>query len=107
MKKKMMKEAHFEELLKSVDQMGAHMRGEKVPGIKVHARSKPVSKSEVKRLRRDVLHVTQERFANLVGEGVGAVRSWEAGLRNPSGAATKIIRLLEKNPKLVSQLAVV
>ncbi len=44
-KSKYMSENDFKEILKSVDQMKAHMRGEKVPGVKVTRIPKPKKKS--------------------------------------------------------------
>jgi hypothetical protein len=49
---------------------------------------------------RKKLHASQAGFAKLVGEGEGAVQSWEQGVRNASGPAVKIIRLLEDMPQL-------
>lgn len=107
MAKRYMEEEHFEELLTSVKQMGEYLRGKKVPGAKVTYRGKPVTAKEVRDVRTKVLKVTQEVFAQIVGEGVGAVRTWEQGVRNPGGAATKIIRLVKEHPEVAKELLAV
>lgn len=105
MAKRYMKEEHFQELLTSVRQMVDHINGKKVPGIKITYRLKPPSADEVKEIRTKILGVTQEQFATIVGEGVGAVRTWEQGLRNPGGAASKIIRYVREHPEAAKEFA--
>jgi putative transcriptional regulator len=97
-----MSDKNFKALLGSVDEMGAVMRGEKKPA-RVSYKPQPVMAEEIKQLRKK-LHVTQAGFAQLVGEGEGAVQSWEQGVRNASGPAVKIIRLLEDMPQLKDKL---
>ena len=101
-----MKPEHFEELLESIRQMGDYLKGKPVPGVKVTYRLKPPSAAEIKEVRTKVLGVTQEQFATIVGEGVGAVRTWEQGLRNPGGAASKIIRYVREHPEAAKEFAV-
>jgi putative transcriptional regulator len=98
-----MKDEHFQELLTSVRQMGDFLKGKKVAGVKISRRPKPATAKEVKEVRTR-LGVTQEVFARMVGEGVGAVRTWEQGIRNPGGAATKLIRYVMQHPKVAKEL---
>lgn len=100
---KRMKKTHFDQLLKSVHEMGKIRRGKRNPG-RVTYRVKPATAAEVKEVRSRVLHLTQDRFAAVVGESLSAIRHWEQGLRNPSGAATKIIRLLKRHPERMKDL---
>ena len=100
-----MKKEQFNELLQAVQQMRAFRRGEKVPGLTVKMVPGPLSAEDVRVLRTKVLKLTQEGFAVVVGESVEAVRSWEGEKRRPGGAASKIMRLLKKEPKLAKQLA--
>src|SRR5690348_9915803 len=104
MPKRYMKDEHFQELLTSVNQMGDYLKGKKVQGIRVTHRAKPLSSKDVKEVRVKVLKVTQERFAQIVGEGLGAIRTWEQGTRHPGGAATKLIRLIKTHPERVKEL---
>jgi putative transcriptional regulator len=106
MAKRYMKDEHFQELLASVKQMGDHLRGKRVPGVKVTLHPKPPSAMEVKEVRTKILNVTQEQFARIIGEGVGAVRTWEQGKRNPGGAASKLIRYVKSHPEHAKDLLV-
>jgi putative transcriptional regulator len=98
-----MKKEHFNDLLKSVNQMGEIMKGKKLPGIKVTYRAKPATAEEVQNIRKE-LHLTQEGFAQVVGESPSAIRHWEQGLRTPRGSAAKLIRVLKAHPELVTEL---
>ncbi|MCW9717793.1 helix-turn-helix domain-containing protein [Avibacterium sp. 21-599] len=49
--------------------------------------------------------LTQDKFANTLGISVNTLRSWEQGVRKPSGAAATLLRLLEKRPELVAELS--
>jgi DNA-binding transcriptional regulator YiaG len=104
MSKRYMKDEHFQELLTSVHQMGDYLKGKKVQGIQVSRKSKPLTSKDVKDVRVKVLKVTQETFAQIIGEGLGAVRTWEQGTRHPGGAATKIIRLMKAHPERAKEL---
>lgn len=104
MAKGTMKEEHFQELLTSVRQMGDYLKGKMVPGLKVSVRPKPATAAEVKDVRVKVLKLTQAQFAMIVGEGVGAVRTWEQGLRHPGGAASKLIRYVRRHPEQAKAL---
>jgi putative transcriptional regulator len=102
--KRHMKDEHFQELLQSIHQMGEHLKGKKVPGVTSTFRPKSASAEEVKEVRTKILGITQEQFALMVGEGVGAVRTWEQGVRNPGGAASKLIRYVKDHPEHASDL---
>jgi len=98
-----MKKEQFNDLLKSVHQMGAIVKGKKLSGMKVTYRAKPATAKEVQKIRKE-LHLTQEGFAQVVGESPSAIRHCEQGLRNPRGAAAKLIRVLKSHPELVAEL---
>lgn len=53
---------------------------------------------------RQKLGLSQSKFANQLGISVNTLRSWEQGVRNPSGAALKLIQLLDKRPELITEL---
>ena len=57
--------------------------------------------SVVVRLRAGL---TQAEFANLLGASIGTVRKWESGERQPSGAAARLLRLLEAEPRIVTRV---
>lgn len=45
------------------------------------------------------LGLSQREFAALIGTGVGTVRKWELGTRQPSGAARALIEVIKSEPK--------
>jgi putative transcriptional regulator len=47
------------------------------------------------------LGLSQREFAALIGTGVGTVRKWELGTRQPSGAARALIEVIKIEPKAV------
>ncbi|HTA77468.1 MAG TPA: helix-turn-helix domain-containing protein [bacterium] len=98
-----MKNNDFNDLLKSVQQMGEIMKGKKLVGTKVTYRATPATAKEVQKIRKE-LHLTQEVFARVVGESPSAIRHWEQGIRTPRGSAAKLIRVLKAHPKLVAEL---
>jgi putative transcriptional regulator len=98
-----MKKEHFNNLVKSVNQMGEMVKGKKLAGVKVTYRAKPATAEEVQKIRKE-LHLTQEGFAQVVGESPSAIRHWEQGIRTPSGSAAKLIRVLKSHPELVTEL---
>lgn len=60
----------------------------------------PASPAEVKAARK-ALKVSQTGFAELVGVSAPSVKAWERGARRPDGVASKVIRLLKKDPGFV------
>jgi putative transcriptional regulator len=64
----------------------------------------PVSREQVKAVRQ-LVHMTQAKFAAVLGVNPITIRFWENGQRNPDGMARKVIRLLKIRPELVNDLA--
>lgn len=90
-----MKKELFEELLESVREGGAILRGRKKP-----ARSFYVGEPNV-RLLREGYGLTQARFAALMGISVATLRNWEQGRRAPEGSARVLLRVVERHPEAV------
>lgn len=59
--------------------------------------------ADVKAIRAE-LNVTQKELAKAMDVSVDTVKSWEQGRRNPTGLASKILVLLEKEPSLYNKL---
>ena len=76
-----MKDEMFEELVTSVREGGAILRGEVTP-----ARKFIVAGPDVKRIR-DNYKLSQGEFAALIGISVATLRNWEQGRRTPEGPA--------------------
>ena len=90
-----MKKELFEELLESVREGGAILRGQKKP-----SRSFYVGEPNV-RLLREGYGLTQARFAALMGISVATLRNWEQGRRAPEGSARVLLRVVERQPEAV------
>jgi putative transcriptional regulator len=49
--------------------------------------------------------LTQEQFAALLGVSRRTLEQWEQGRRKPSGAAQTLLRVAERHPELLRELA--
>src|SRR3990167_56921 len=85
----------FEELLESVRQGGAILRGELEP-----ARTFELSEPDVRTIREQY-GLSQEKFASLIGISVATLRNWEQGRRSPEGPAKVLLRVAAKYPEVV------
>ena len=90
-----MKEELFEELLESVKQGGAILRGEMKPG-RVFEFDQP----DVQAIRKQY-GLSQERFAKLLGISVSTLRNWEQGRRKPEGPARVLLRVAARHPEAI------
>ncbi|EGN74636.1 Putative transcriptional regulator [Idiomarina sp. A28L] len=90
-----MKDALFNELLESVEQMDEITKGEREP-----SRENFVAATRVKRIRQAV-NLSQPKFAKLIGVEVSTLRNWEQGRREPTGPARVLIKAIEKDPENV------
>jgi putative transcriptional regulator len=90
-----MKQELFEELLESVREAKAIMRGEKPPS-RVFVYDEP----NVKTIRRR-FKLSQPKFAGLLGISVGTLRNWEQGRRQPEGAARVLLLVAAKHPDAI------
>lgn len=88
-----MKDELFQELLESVKQGAAIIKGEAKP-----SRSFEFPETEVRALREQ-FGLSQDKFANLVGISVGTLRNWEQGRRKPEGPARVLLRIASLHPE--------
>ena len=91
----MMRDEMFEELLESVRQGGAILRGEMEP-----ARTFRFDDHDVRQLR-ERMQLSQPRFAATLGISVGTLRNWEQGRRKPEGPARALLRVAAVHPEAV------
>lgn len=82
------------ELLASVREMKAGVR----------ARVHRPEISEIARARL-VSGLSQSAFAGLLGVSVRTLQDWEQGRREPSGAAKTLVRVAERYPEVLQELA--
>ena len=90
-----MKDELFEELVASVREGGAILRGDVTP-----ARKFIVAGPDVKRIRADY-QLSQGEFAALIGISVATLRNWEQGRRTPEGPARILLQVAAKHPDAV------
>jgi putative transcriptional regulator len=50
--------------------------------------------------------LSQSQFAELMGVSVRTLQDWEAGRRQPSGAAQTLLRIAAQHPRIVREAAV-
>jgi putative transcriptional regulator len=90
-----MKKDLFEELLASVQEGGAILKGRRSP-----ARRSRIDAPQVRELR-EAYGLSQERFAALMGISVATLRNWEQGRRQPEGSARVLLEVVAKHPEAV------
>jgi putative transcriptional regulator len=94
-----MKEELFEELLESVRQGGAIIRGERKP-----SRSFSIDEPDAKAIREE-FGLSQPMFARMMGISVATLRNWEQGRRRPHGPARVLLILAARFPEAVLKVA--
>jgi putative transcriptional regulator len=89
-----MKKQMFEELLGSVREAGAILRGQKKP-----SRRTIIAASGV-RVIRERTNLSQSEFAHLIGVSVKTLQNWEQARRRPTGPAAALLSIIDYNPSL-------
>ena len=89
-----MDKKEFAALLAGVRQMGRHMRGKRVPGVRV-------TKIEAIQARKIRLAagLSQTEFARLIGVPVKTLQNWEQERTQPAGPARALLKIVAANPK--------
>ncbi len=85
----------FNELVESVRQGGAILRGKATP-----SRAFEIAAPDVKRIRAQY-QLSQSEFAALMGISVATLRNWEQGRRAPEGPARVLLQVAAKHPDAV------
>lgn len=85
----------FSELVESVRQGGAILRGKAKP-----SRVFEIAAPDVKRIRAQY-QLSQSEFAALLGISVATLRNWEQGRRAPEGPARILLQVAAKHPDAV------
>ena len=89
-----MKRQMFEELLGSVREAGAILRGQQKPSRRIVIRSAGV------RVIRERTSLSQSEFAQLIGVSVKTLQNWEQDRRRPTGPAAALLSIMEHDPAL-------
>ena len=88
-----MDKAMFEELLSSVEQMDAVVKGKETA-----SREFVFPDPEIK-LIREKTGLSQSRFATLMGVSKRTLENWEQGRRHPTGPAKALLRIVDADPQ--------
>ena len=88
-----MKKELFDDLLQSVQEAGAIMRGEIVPN-----RVFDFTPLDVKALR-EKLNKSQHEFALMIGVSTSTLQDWEKECCIPQRVACAVLKIAEKNPQ--------
>jgi putative transcriptional regulator len=89
-----MKEKMFDELLESIREGGAILRGQKNPARRFIVDAKGV------RAVRERTTLSQSEFAALIGVSVKTLQNWEQDRRCPTGPAAVLLRIIAQEPLL-------
>ena len=54
---------------------------------------------------RKKLKKSQLAFSKLLGVPIGTIRDWEQGRKQPDSAAVTLIKVAQKNPKILEEIA--
>jgi len=84
----------FGELLASVREGGAILRGERGPSRSFVAEGSGV------RAIRERTSLSQSEFATLIGVSVKTLQNWEQDRRRPTGPAAALLRIIAHEPRL-------
>jgi putative transcriptional regulator len=84
----------FEELLGSVREAGAILRGKQRPSRRAVIRSSGV------RIIRERTGLSQSEFADLIGVSAKTLQNWEQDRRRPRGAAAALLSIIDHDPAL-------
>jgi len=89
------KDELFQELVESVKEGGAIVRGERSASREADSRGPDVAAI------RGEYGLSQAKFAALVGISVRTLQNWEQGRREPQGPARVLLRVAAKHPRAV------
>lgn len=91
-----MKKAAFNQLLQSVREAGAYLRGHRKAPTRVD-RISPDSIAAV----RAKLGLSQTQFAHAIGISLDTLQNWEQGRRRPTGPAKVLLRVAARHPEAI------
>lgn len=100
-----MEKKDFEELMTSLEDAAAFAAGDtsRARVVEVDDPVPEYKAADVARTRK-ALNLTQSAFALALGVSCRTVEAWEAGRNEPSGAARRLLYLLDGDHSLVQRL---
>jgi putative transcriptional regulator len=90
-----MKDELFNELVASVREGGATLRGKSAP-----ARSFKIDAPNIKKIRAGY-KLSQQEFSALLGISIATLRNWEQGRRVPEGPAKILLQVAARHPDVI------
>ena len=90
-----MRDDLFQELVESVKEGGAILRGQRRASREADFRAPDVAAI------REEYGLSQAKFAALLGISVRTLQNWEQGRREPQGPAKVLLRVAAKHPRAV------
>ena len=90
-----MNDEMFKELMASIREGGAILRGETLA-----AKSATIEAPDVAKIRAEY-DLSQAQFAALLGISVRTLQNWEQGRRSPQGPAQVLLRVAARHPEAV------
>ena len=90
-----MRDELFNELVQSVKEGGAILRGEAAAG-----RETQFEEPEVGEIRAEY-GLSQAKFAAMLGISVRTLQNWEQGRRHPQGPARVLLRVAARHPRAI------
>ena len=94
MKNKGLDAKMFGELLASVREGGAILRGQRKPSRRFVAEASSV------RAIRERTSLSQSEFADLIGVSIKTLQNWEQDRRRPTGPAAALLQIIAHEPRL-------
>ena len=94
----------FEKIKTGLEEMVAHEQGKiklKTKVVYVFPPPKTYKARDIKRIRSKE-KCTQYSFANMLNVSIKTVQAWESGQRIPSGAALRLLEIVDQQPARAS-----
>jgi len=88
-------------LLASTKEALNHARGKttlKSETLELPEEPPKYSKTKIKKIREQILDVSQPIFATILACSPSAVKSWERGENSPNGSTRRLLQLIENDP---------
>jgi putative transcriptional regulator len=96
----------FSELMEGFDALEGERQGKAtLRTTEVEFKAAPEMTPEKVRAVRKKLHVSQPVFAAYLRIKLQTVKNWEQGISKPNDQAAILISLIERNPKLLDEIA--
>ena len=97
-----------DELIRGLTDAISHEEGKitlKTTSIEIPDLPPDMSKTQITRIRTEVLNMSQGAFAAYLGVSPAVIQSWEQGQKKPSGAARRLLQVAATSPEAILKAA--